>query len=72
MTTATARQPISDWDKLRDAVVKYDDALRGFVNTVAPLNIELGYVVDALPTHYSNRLQIGKLVAHVRNTGRAL
>jgi hypothetical protein len=65
-------RPIDDLQKLRVAVLALDESLRNFVNTVAPLSCELGLVADTLPIHWTNRLQIARMVAYVRNMGKNL
>jgi hypothetical protein len=72
MDTKSQIRPLSDLEKLQRAVVTYDNALRAFVNEAASLPFELGFIAEALPNFYSNRLAIAQLIGRVRNLGRPI
>lgn len=60
-------RPLTEQEKLWAAVCDLDRAVQAFILTVAPLKFELHEIVQALPGHYDNRLQLAQAVAHERN-----
>jgi hypothetical protein len=57
----------NDYDKLMDAAVRLDDAVKTFVRETATLALPLHVVVDYVPGQVINRLPLAALVAFERN-----